>query len=71
MLPKEPANWSVETFERWIITIIMMIQTIFFISLVIISQFFPIFALWLSSLSLVAVYGASLYLSHEMRGEPL
>jgi hypothetical protein len=71
MLPKEPANWSVETFERWIITIILMIQTIFFISLVIISQFFPIFALWLSSLSLIAVYGASLYLSHEMRGEPL
>jgi len=71
MLPKEPANWSVETFERWIITIIMMVQTTFFLSLLIVSQFLPIFALWLSSLSLVAVYGASLYLSHELRDEPL
>ena len=71
MLPKEPANWSVETFKRWIITIIMMIQTILSLPLIVISQFLPTFALWLSSLYLVAIYGASLYLSHELRDEPL
>ncbi|MEM3692185.1 MAG: hypothetical protein QXS61_06860 [Candidatus Korarchaeum sp.] len=71
MLPREPAHWSVETFSRWLIGTLMMIETVFYLSTFIIALILPSESLFLMIPYLAVIYTLSLLLAMRLSSTPL
>lgn len=72
MLPSEPAHWSVETFSRWLIGALMIVETIFYLSAFILALIFPSRDLLLLLIPYLAViYIISLLLAMRLSRTPL
>ncbi|MDW8036332.1 MAG: hypothetical protein RMI85_07745, partial [Candidatus Korarchaeum sp.] len=72
MLPKEPAHWSVETFSRWLIGALMILELIFYFSIFAIAFLLPSEGLFLLTVPYLAViYTLSLLLASRLSNTPL